>query len=69
MTHRDIMRMVAEAGLGDALHEHEPYLVRFALLVAEAERNKWAAVCEAWGTNSDAALNLAALMRADGGRW
>jgi len=41
MTHDDIIRMAQEAGYGEAMVDlHLPALIRFANLVAAAERDK-----------------------------
>jgi hypothetical protein len=48
MTRDDIIRMAREGGYGDALADlHAPALERFAKLVAAAEREECAKVCDA----------------------
>ncbi len=47
MNREDIIRMAREAGYGDALADlHAPALERFAKLVAAAEREECAKVCD-----------------------
>ena len=57
MTREDIIRMAREAGFVTLSINEEtwiPYLDRFAGLVAAAEREACAKVCEAEGERSDA---------------
>ena len=52
MTRDDIIRMAREAGCNEAAHPMNPWSVtqealeRFAALVAAAEREEWAKLCE-----------------------
>ena len=48
MTRDDIIRMAREAGYGESMSDlHAPALERFAALIAAAEREACAKVCEA----------------------
>ena len=53
MTRDDIIRMAREAGLGGNVHYG--FLERFAAVVAAAEREACAKVCEEYETNNDIA--------------
>jgi hypothetical protein len=65
MTHDDIFRMAQEAGLRISYTEVSPWFIRFAALVAAAEREACAKACDqlSWKLNDDitkAAFTMAA---------
>ena len=64
MNREDIIRMAREAGFEtvDILANHWSELLRFAALVAAAEREACEKVCEEWNT----ARSVAAAIRARG---
>ena len=65
MTRDDIIRMAREAGFVGMDGEHGA-LRRFAALVAAAEREACAKVCEEWGAWNNVAADCAAAIRARG---
>ncbi len=72
MTTEDIIRMAREAGFSSAVGKHiglDDDLERFAALVAAAEREACARVCETEGARVDASwASCAAAIRARGNK-
>lgn len=71
MTQDEIVKLAREAGYGWSLSDlHAPALERFAALVAVAEREACAKVCEAYdddgGSGEAWALRFAQVIRARG---
>ena len=73
MTRKDIIRMAAEAGVSPVNDQQIKFegpmwlcLERFAALVAAAEREACAEVCEEWGAWNNVAQDCAAAIRARG---
>lgn len=69
MTTDEIIAMAKEVGFGNYAYEAASMFGRFAALVAEAEREACALVCESeWATDAERAFGgeLAALIRARG---
>lgn len=64
MTLDDILRMAREAGLQPAYDAQGPAIERFASLVAAAEREQCARLCEHEGINPYATKHAAAAIRA-----
>ena len=60
MTKDDIIRMAKEAGFGNYTHEAMSMFERFAALVADAEREKAAVICESacWTADIDEWLGM-----------
>ena len=66
MIRDDIIRMAREAGYGEAMVDlHLPALIRFAALVAAAEREECAKVCDEQGKGRKAMEHYAALTYAE----
>ncbi len=75
MTHEDIIRMAEEAGIGNAFSlEKNQYVYRFghgsverfAALVAAAEREACAKMCEDWPTDEEYVWTIGVAIRARG---
>ena len=70
MTREDIIRMAREAGLDPMLNAEDTFvnaaMIRFAALVAAAEREECAKVCDAEATIEGIAQRCAAAIRARG---
>ena len=69
MTRDDIIRMAEHAGFGMPVQVFQfraEELERFAALVAAAEREACAEVCEEWGAWNNVAQDCAAAIRARG---
>lgn len=71
MTNEDIIRMAREAGVANSwdINWFDPYYARFAKLVAAAEREACAKVCDAYDVaedvnSSDTAEGIAIAIRA-----
>jgi hypothetical protein len=71
MTQDDIMRMALEAGIRDSMeYPHmecdEQSLERFAALVAAAEREACAKLCDDWPVGRDDVYSIGQAIRARG---
>jgi hypothetical protein len=62
MNRDDVIRMAKEASVPNSwdLNWYDPYYERFAKLVAAAEREACAKVCEEWGDPMGASLQIRA---------
>ena len=66
MTKEDIIRMAREAGLDPDLWNYTDAFERFAALVAAAEREACAKLCDEWPLGRDDVHSIAASIRARG---
>jgi hypothetical protein len=66
MNREDIIRMAREAGLTEFGGYTEQNIERFAALVAAAEREACAKVCDDWPNGRDDVYSIGAAIRARG---
>jgi len=68
MTQDEIIRMAREAGdiWEDTLPQDQAFLIRFAALVAAAEREACAKMCEDWPSDEEYVYSIGVAIRARG---